>query len=299
MRFALLFTVVFLAIAISHVNSSKLDFGRSLRSEFLLNSNYINLNHGAYGTYPRAVQADLHKFQARAEGNADMWIRRDARKELNYIRRQLAEVVNADMEDIVVVPNTTSGINAIMRSLVFANGSRILHFSTVYNSMKKIIQYLADYSNGQLTPVEFNATYPITNDELVAAFTEFIDNTPNISLALIDHISSSPAVIVPIERMIPILKAKGILVLIDGAHAVGQIPVDIKALAPDFYITNAHKWLFAARGTAILYVDKKTTRIDSSSTNCISIQSTCQFPRRILVDGDDGLLSIHDSHSCP
>jgi selenocysteine lyase/cysteine desulfurase len=239
------------------MNSSKLAFGRSLRSEFLLNSNYINLNHGAFGTYPRAVQADLHKFQARAEGNPDLWIRRDARKELNYVRKQLAELVNADVEDIVVVPNTTSGINAIMRSLVFENGSGILYFSTVYNSVRSIIQYLADYSNGQLTPVEFNAAYPITNDELVAAFTEFINYTPNIRLALIDHISASPGVIVPIERMIPILKAKGILVLIDGAHAIGQIPIDIKALAPDFYVTSATKWLYAARGTGVLYVDKK------------------------------------------
>jgi len=89
----------------------------------------------------------------------------------------------------------------------------------------------------------------------------FLENTYNpahpIRIALIDHITSIPAAIVPIERIIPLLKARNITVLIDGAHAIGQIPINITALAPDYYITNCHKWLYATRGCAMMYVDKK------------------------------------------
>lgn len=180
---------------------------------------------------------------------------------MDNVRELLAKMVNASPDDIVMIINTTSAMNAIFRSMVFGYGERILQFSTIYNSMASIIKYLCDYSNGAISALTFNVTYPISNDQIVRNFEEFLEQNHDpakpIRIALIDHITSVPGVIVPIERIIPLLKARNITVLIDGAHAIGQIPINITALAPDYYITNCHKWLYGARGSAMMYVDKK------------------------------------------
>ncbi|ODM97586.1 hypothetical protein Ocin01_09069 [Orchesella cincta] len=235
--------------------------GRSMRREFFMEDNFIFLNHGSYGTYPKAVRTELRKFQEIAELNPDRWFRQDLIKEHTKVREMLAKIVNADAEDLVLVPNTTGGMNAIFRSLVFAAGERILHFNTIYASMGAIIQYLVDKSNGSLSKLVFNVTYPMSNEDLLQKFETFLTKNEDpkhpIRIALIDHISSVPGVVNPVDKIIPMLKQRNITVLIDGAHAIGQVPIDLKVLQPDFYITNCHKWLYAARGTAILYVAKK------------------------------------------
>lgn len=145
-------------------------------------------------------------------------------------------------------------MNAIFRSIIWKLRERILHFSTIYGSMGSIIQYIVNTKvSNNVTSLVFNVTYPISNDAIVAKFLEDNhDPERPIRIALIDHITSVPGVIVPIEQIIP-LRKYGILVLIDGAH--GQIPIDIQKLAPDYYISNCHKWLYAARGAAIMFMD--------------------------------------------
>lgn len=188
-------------------------------------------------------------------------MRRDATVEMRKVRESLGKLINASADNIVMTANTTSAMNAIFRSMVFGLGERILKFNTTYNSMESLIKYVCDYSNGTVTALTFNVTYPISCDQIVKNFDEFLkdnhDSKHPIRIALIDHITSVPGVIVPIERLIPLLKARNITVLIDGAHAIGQIPIDIAALDPDYYITNCHKWLYASRGCAMMYVNKK------------------------------------------
>jgi len=179
---------------------------------------------------------------------------------MDAVRKLLAEYLNSDAEDIVMVPNATGGINAVFRSLKFTAGDKIMHFNTIYGAMKSLIQFISDSNNGTVTPVEFVVNYPMSNAELLESFVNFLDanHSPEspIRIARVDHISSTPSFINPIEEMIQILKARNILVLIDGAHAVGQIPIDLKALQADYYVTNCHKWMYAARGCSVLYTDK-------------------------------------------
>ncbi|XP_021963444.1 L-cysteine desulfhydrase-like protein lolT1 isoform X2 [Folsomia candida] len=236
--------------------------GREMRAEFLHAADYTPLNHGAYGTFPRRVQTALRQVQERIESNADLWIRIDARIEMDKVRAQIASLLKADASDIVVVPNTTSGMNAILRSMIWQRGDKIMHFSTVYGAMKSLIQYVCDTSNGTVTSIEMPVTYPITNAALMAQFEAFVTANHNpasgsrIRLALFDHVTSVPHVINLIQAFTSYLKERGILTLIDGAHAVGQVEIDLATVKPDYYITNAHKWFYAARSGALLYVDK-------------------------------------------
>lgn len=220
----------------------------------------INLFVLHLGTHPKATQRALFQFLNRAETNPDLWMRRDARIEMDKVRALLAKLVNASADDIVLTINSTSAINAIFRSMVFEFGERILQFSTIYGTNENIIKYTCRYSNGAVSTVTFNVTYPISNDEMVRNFEEFLretdDPTRPIRIALIDHVSV-PGAIVPIERIIPLLKARNITVLIDGAHTIGQIPINITQLTPDYYVTDGHKWLYSARGSSMMYVDKK------------------------------------------
>ncbi|XP_037037560.1 hercynylcysteine sulfoxide lyase-like isoform X2 [Bradysia coprophila] len=262
MRIVLFLSTITLWITISLSETRQYPtFGRAMRQEFLLNPDLTTLNHGSYGTYPKATRQALREYHYRADANPDLWIKRDAGFEMDKVRELLGKLVNASADDIVMIINTTSAMNAIFRSMVFGFGERILQFSTIYGSMASVIKYVCDYSNGAVSAITFDVTYPISNYQIVKNFEEFLnandDPAQPIRLALIDHITSVPGVIVPIERLIPLLKARNITVLIDGAHAIGQIPIDITALAPDYYITNCHKWLYATRGCAMMYVDKK------------------------------------------
>lgn len=130
--------------------------------------------------------------------------------------------------------------------------------------MKKYFlnRYVCDTSNGTVTSIEMPVTYPITNAALMAQFEAFVTANHNpasgsrIRLALFDHVTSVPHVINLIQAFTSYLKERGILTLIDGAHAVGQVEIDLATVKPDYYITNAHKWFYAARSGALLYVDK-------------------------------------------
>ncbi|RUS12537.1 pyridoxal phosphate-dependent transferase [Endogone sp. FLAS-F59071] len=147
----------------------------------------------------------------------------------------------------------------------FLPGDKILHLSTIYEAMGAVLQYLAD-TNEQLSVVRVDVEYPLSDDDLVAAVERAIEAEEaredglvggRIKFALVDALSSAPGVRVPFDRLIKLLRQHNILSLIDGAHSIGQIPLDLQELSPDFFVTNCHKWLYSARGSAVLYVPKR------------------------------------------
>ncbi len=213
------------------------------------------------GPYSKRVGQSFLQNQIRAERNPDLWLRREAKTELAKVRRMLGEIVHADPDDIVLIPSTTSGMNAIFRSIVFAPGERILHISNIFTANKNLIQFIIDFSKGAVSKVVFTATFPMTSEQFVQKFETFLKETDDpkypIRIAIVEHIPCVPGVMLPIARIIPMLRRYNITVLIDGAHGLGQVPINITALAPDYYVSNGHKWLMTGRGCSILYVDKK------------------------------------------
>jgi isopenicillin-N epimerase len=92
---------------------------------------------------------------------------------------------------------------------------------------------------------------PAEADAVVERFRHAM--TPRVRLAVVDHITSPTALLLPLARLMPELRRGGAKVLVDGAHAVGHVPLDLAALGADWYVSNAHKWLFAPKGTAFLH----------------------------------------------
>ena len=154
-------------------------------------------------------------------------------------------------------------IDTVLRNMRYDAGDVILCFSSIYGSFGYTIQHLAE-----TTAVEakiINLKYPLSDDDVVSAFENAIKEVKAQSktplIAVLDTVSSLPGVRVPFERLTKICRSNHILSCIDGAHAVGHFPLDLRSLDPDFFTSNLHKWLHVPRGCAILYVPTRNQHL--------------------------------------
>lgn len=156
---------------------------RYARRPFLVCSRLHALNHGSYGTYPKSVRDEFHKWQALSEARPDSWVRFDYPKHLNSSISVIASFMGVPPTDVVMVKNATTAANAVLRSLQFAEGDVVVHFSTVYGANAKTVAYL--HETTPLDSVNVKVHYPITDDDAVQLFRESVENikrrgrTPN------------------------------------------------------------------------------------------------------------------------
>jgi selenocysteine lyase/cysteine desulfurase len=143
----------------------------------------------------------------------------------------------------VFVPNATTGINTILRSLKFEDGDHILYFATIYKACGTTVQYITETTPAKSVKLEY--TYPVEDSWLVDAFKEKVREVEagggKIKIAIFDTVVSMPGVRVPFEALTKICKELGVLSCVDGAHAIGHLELDIQELDPDFFVSNCHK----------------------------------------------------------
>jgi len=179
-----------------------------------------------------------------AEGRPDPYIRVQYAEYLNEARADAAGVLNARKDECVFVKNATTGVATVLYNLDFQSGEALVYFECVYGAVEKGVVSLAEHSNLQLRKVRFE--FPITEDELERRFREVVRKTREEGLkvraAVFDTIVSNPGVRFPFERLTAICRDEGIMSVIDGAHGIGQIPLDMEKLQPDFFVSNCHKY---------------------------------------------------------
>ena len=211
----------------------------------MLAPTYTPLNHGSFGTYPKSVQKRLQESQALSEARPDNFQRFDFPIMLDRSRAAMASFLNAPVDEIVFVPNATTAINVILHNLIFEEGDVILHLSTLYAGIAKMIEYIHE-SRG-IEGVNVAVEYPISDDALVSRFQIAIkrvksgERRQRVKVAIFDTISSLPGVRVPWERLVEVCREEGVLSLVDGAHGVGNIDLDLSKVQPDFFTSNCHK----------------------------------------------------------
>lgn len=236
-------------------------FGHALRPYYAFDDDYVPLNGGSFGACPKHVLNVYKMLIDAAERRPDTFLRVQYKPLLDKARSEVAHLVNCKVNDLVLLPNATTGVNAVLRGLngTWAPNDAILVYETVYGACGKSAQYIVD-SNPHCTGlqlVKVPLAYPLPHSEFLARTASAIEDAARrgvrIRIAVLDAISSLPGVRVPWEAACKLFRKHDILSLVDGAHSVGQIPLDLEKVDPDFFVSNCHKWMSAHRGVAFLY----------------------------------------------
>ena len=209
------------------------------------------LNHGSFGACPTAVLEVQAALRTELEREPVDFLVANLPGRLGAAREVLAAFLGAAPEDTVFVPNATAGVNAVLRSLTFEPGDELLLTDHTYAACKKTVEYVALRTG--LRPVVAPLPFPLTDAEaIVAAVCRHL--SPRTRLALIDHVTSPTAMVMPLLRLVRELDAAGVDTLVDGAHAPGMLPLALSELGAAYYTGNAHKWMCAPKGAAFLHV---------------------------------------------
>jgi len=223
---------------------------KNLKSHFLLDPDVHFLNHGSFGAVPKPVLDTCFDWQRYVEQQPVQFFQRELGEHLGRARYVLAQYINAEDDDIVFVPNATYALNMVARSLNFEAGDEVLTTNHEYGACDNIWTFLSQ--KREFNYIKQEITLPLTSpEEIVAQFWQGV--TERTKVIFISHITSSTAVIFPIAEICQRAREAGILSVIDGAHAVGQIPLDMATIGADFYTSNCHKWLCSPKGSAFLY----------------------------------------------
>lgn len=226
----------------------------TLRSQFLLDPSVVFLNHGSFGACPKPVFKTYQRWQLELERQPVEFLGRRLDDLLQEAMRSLAAYVNADAEDMIFAQNATTGVNMVARSLPLQPGDEILTTDHEYGACMNTWAYVSERTGAKI--VERPIALPVTTpDDFVEQFWAAV--TPRTKVIYLSHITSPTALIFPIAEIVQRAREAGIFTVIDGAHAPGQIPVDLKALDADFYAGNCHKWLSAPKGSGFLYVHRE------------------------------------------
>jgi isopenicillin-N epimerase len=216
-----------------------------------LDSTIAFLNHGSFGACPLPVLEAQQRFRERMERQPLQFFDREIEELLDTARGELAAFVGANPEDLAFVPNATTGVNTILRSLRFEPGDELLTTNQEYNACRNALNYLAEREGLQVVVAE--VPFPIDSpQQVIEAVIERI--SAKTRLALLDHIVSQTGLVFPIAQLIKELAQRGIETLVDGAHAPGMVPLNLQELGATYYTGNCHKWLCAPKGSAFLYV---------------------------------------------
>lgn len=221
-----------------------------LAEQFLLKDDIVFLNHGSFGACPRPVFEEYQRWQRELESDPVDFIGRRTQDLMLESKKELANYLNAPAEQMVFVPNATYGINVVARSLKLEPGDEILTTNHEYGAVNNTWHFNFDKTGVKY--INHSIPLPVTTPE------EFVDRlwegvTPRTKVITFSHITSPTALIFPAELICRRARAEGILTVIDGAHAPGQIDIDLTAMDVDFYTGNCHKWLCAPKGSAFLY----------------------------------------------
>jgi isopenicillin-N epimerase len=221
-----------------------------IKDLFLLDPDVIFLNHGSFGACPRVVFDTYQEWQRKLELQPVQFLGKELNGYLLQARNELGTYIHADAMNLVYIPNATHGVNIIARSLHLKAGDEILSTDQEYGACNYTWDFVCKKTGAIYLPqpISLPATH---REELAEQFWRGV--TPHTKMIYISHIASPTSLIFPIDLICQRARQAGILTLIDGAHAPGQIPLELDGLGVDFYVGNCHKWMMSPKGAGFLF----------------------------------------------
>ncbi|KAH6876677.1 lolT-1 [Coprinopsis sp. MPI-PUGE-AT-0042] len=252
-------------------NSPPPQFGKALLPFFSIDPTHTNLNSGSYGATPKIVMDAAQQLGRRIEANPDRFHLLEYKPLLVKTRQQIAAMVGAQTDEVVLVSNVTLAINTVLRNFHWNEGDMIITLSTSYMAVSSTVQCLA------ATPphpklANLDIRFPLSHDEILAKFAAFLKSSQvqvgprNKRICIIESIVSTPGVLMPWQEMVQMCKDEGIWTLVDAAHSIGhELDINLSAIQPDFWVSSCHKWLYVKRPCAVLYVPFRNQHIIKTS----------------------------------
>jgi isopenicillin-N epimerase len=235
-------------------------FGHAMHAHFSLDPAITYLNHGTVGVVPKRVQQAQQAIRDEIERQPARFVVRELADVGEFVLRMpprmrtaadaVAHFLGCDAKDLAFVDNATAGYNAVLQSWPFQPGDEILITDHCYGTVGYTADYVAKRTGAKV--VTATLPFPETAPEKVVAAIEAA-LTPRTRMAVVDHVCAPSALVLPVAEIAARLRARGVVTLVDGAHALGALPVDLRSIGADFYTGNLHKWAMAPRPSAILW----------------------------------------------
>ena len=233
-----------------------------LRGEFLLDPEVAFLNHGSFGACPRPVFERYQARQRELESEPVDFLDRRLPALLADARTDLADYLGCSAHDLAFVQNATTGVNLAARSLDLRPGDEVLSTDLEYGACDLAWEWVCRRAGARYVraPIPLPLSDPSeVVDALLAAATE------RTRVLFVSHVASGTGLVLPVDEIVARARDRGLVIVIDGAHAPAQVPVNLAGLGADYYSGNAHKWLCAPKGAGFLHVQpERQERVDAA-----------------------------------
>ena len=225
-----------------------------MKDWFLLDPDITFLNHGSYGACSKPVFKEYQDWQKKLEDQPVQFMTNQVYSALEKARDSMSQFVGCDEQELVFFQNPTTAVTNVIYNLDLKPGDEVLMSNHEYGALVRAWKMWGKKTGVNI--IQQDISMPVTTEE------NFIEDfwkgvTPQTKVVFLSHITSSTALIFPIEKIIKLAKEQNILTIIDGAHVPAQIPLNIHELGCDFYTGACHKWLCAPKGSSFLFVKKE------------------------------------------
>lgn len=250
-----------------------------MKSQFLLDPEITYLNHGAFGACPKPIFEDYQKWQLELERQPTAFITKNLPVYLKTSKEALAKYIHCEADDFFFVPNPTFAINIVMRSLNLQPGDEILASNHEYGAMDRTWNYYCKQSGAKYVRQEISLPV-VSKEQIIDQFWKGYNE--NTKVIFLNQISSVTSLIFPVREICEKAQQLGLVVIVDGAHVPGHIPLDISEIDADYYTGTLHKWMLAPKGSSFLWVKKEfQERLDPL---VVSWGYESDFPKNQFLD---------------
>lgn len=234
-------------------NLNNEDLWKTIRKDYLLKKEYVNLENGYYCFIPQPTLNKHINHIKRINLEGSYYMRNHRDKDNRATAKRLSNLVNCDADELVITRNTTESLDLIISGFPWQKNDEAVFAIQDYGSMQEMFKLTAK-RKGIKNKIISIPNHPKSDQEIVSLYEEQI--TKKTKLIMVSHMINITGQILPVKKICEMAHSYNIDVLVDGAHCVGHINVDIKDLNCDYYGSSLHKWLSAPLGTGLLFVKK-------------------------------------------